>query len=57
MPQRGRYRPRADQDQHQDIGKLRCKARQRAARLLGGQLRLSRSADLGGLRAEIAFPR
>lgn len=27
------------------------------ARLLGGQLRLSRSADLGGLRAEIAFPR
>ncbi|SDE96213.1 two-component system, OmpR family, osmolarity sensor histidine kinase EnvZ [Paracoccus isoporae] len=28
-----------------------------AARHLGGQLRLTRSADLGGLRAEIAFPR
>lgn len=27
------------------------------ARMLGGQLRLGRSADLGGLRAEIAFPR
>ena len=27
------------------------------ARMMGGQLRLGRSADLGGLRAEIAFPR
>ena len=27
------------------------------ARMLGGQLRLGRSAELGGLRAEIAFPR
>ncbi len=27
------------------------------ARMLGGQLRLARGAELGGLRAEIAFPR